>query len=769
MKYLKLILFCVLVSFVTACQQNIKLEAVQIIPEPLSVVENEEDPFIIKEKSSIVISDSTMLPAVRLLQDVLNMELPIVWKKENTKVKSAFVFQFNSKLDSLTSEGYSLHVSEETVVIGSAGPEGLFYAVETIRQLLPAELEQESIANLGLPAVDIVDSPRFPWRGMHLDVSRHFMPLEFIKKYIDYLAMHKLNVFHWHLVDGIGWRIEIKSHPELTDIGAWRVVKEGKKPWQDFEVWKEGDDRPKYGGFYTQEEIKEVVKYAQERFITVLPEIELPGHSEVVFQCYPDLGCKDSHGKGLNNGGVYCASNSDSYKLLEDILDEVIDLFPSEFIHIGGDEVNKTNWKNCADCQTMMKKNGYDPHELQSHFVNHFDEYLKAKGRKLIGWHEILEGKLSPSATIMYWGGENGVASHLEKGHPMVLTTGSPLYFDHYQSLSKNEPKAFGGYASLKKVYNYEPVPEGLTEKHRSLIMGVQANVWTEYMKTPEHVEYMTLPRMAALAEIAWQEEGTKDWATFRSKMDRFVERYQAMGANYAKSAFRPDIQFELNKKTKHLNVSLETDLIADIYYSLDGTEPTIDTASLYAQPFVVKQSGTIKAIAVKDGNIMVEPETKDVILHKAVGTKVELKSEGYGKYKAKGGYTLVDADFGGDKWGNGRWLGVLGKDLEAIVEFDSPTEIQEVGFSCIEETAAGIYFPAGLEVAVSNDGKNFENLKSWKNPRDKNIPRLSEIYTKTFVVEFQPKTCKYLRVKAQYQKVKNQGVFIFIDELIVE
>lgn len=762
-------LFIGVVGLLISCQQTIQLQAVHIIPQPNSIVEKMEKPFVLNKKSRIIIDGPSILPAASMLQKVLKQELPIVWKKDVKTKKIDFVFELVSQLDSLTKEGYSLQISKGGVIVRSSGPQGLFYAVETIRQLLPVELEVKAVANIALPAVEIIDNPRFPWRGMHLDVSRHFMPIDFVKKYIDYLAMHKLNVFHWHLVDGIGWRIEIKSHPELTDIGAWRIVKEGKKPWQDFEVWKEGDDRPKCGGFYTQEEIKELVAYAQQHFITVVPEIELPGHSEVVFQCYPDLVCKGSHGKSLKNIGVYCAGNPNSYKLLEDVLDEIMELFPSEYIHIGGDEVNKQNWEKCSACQQLMNEKDYTPNELQSAFINHFDEYLKLKGRKLIGWHEILEGELSESATIMYWGSENGVADYLKKGHPMVLTTGSHLYFDHYQSLSKQEPKAFGGYSPLKKVYNYEPVPDGLEQKYKDLVLGVQANVWTEYMESPERVEYMTIPRIAALSEIAWQKEGIKNWGNFRVKMDGMIQRYKAMNINYALSAFRPDIQFELNKENKQLNVSLETELIADIYYTIDGSEPKPVEQEKYSRPFVLKKSATVKAVAVKDGKIMCAPETKEAILHKARGAKVTVEPAPKGKYSAKGAYTLVDTDFGGNKWGNGKWLGMLSKDFTATIEFDHPTEVSKIGFNCIEETGAGIYFPAGLEVAVSNDGVVFKTVQTWKTQRKIPIQRTPDIQTKNFELGFENTTCKYLQVITQYQRVPNSGVFVFVDEIVVE
>jgi hexosaminidase len=752
-----------------ACQLKVELQPVGIIPEPLSIIEKQGKPFIPDSKTRIIIQNELMLPAATLLQDLLKNDIQIVNRNDAGATKNDFVFELNPGLDSLSAEGYKLTIAKSGVLIESAGPQGLFYAVETIRQLLPVEMETDPVQQIALPAVQIIDSPRFPWRGMHLDVSRHFMPLDFVKKYIDYIAMHKLNVFHWHLVDGIGWRIEIKSHPELTDIGAWRVVKEGKQPWQDFEVWRAGDERPKYGGFYTQEEIKEVVAYAKERYITVLPEIELPGHSEAILQCFPDLVCKDSHGKSLDNIGVFCASNPDSYTILEDILDEVLELFPSEYIHIGGDEVSKSNWEKCAACRQTMKKNGSTPHELQSDFVNHFDGYLKSKGRKLIGWHEILEGKLSESATIMYWGGENEVAEYLRRGHPTVLTTGSVFYFDHYQSLSKHEPKAFGGYAPLKKVYMYEPVPDNLEPEFADLILGVQANIWTEYVDNYKHAEYMTMPRMAALSEVAWRTPVKRDWEHFRVKVANLMKRYDAMGVNYAKSAFRPGILLKLNKETKNIEVTLETELITDIYYTTDGSEPTVDSGVKYTGPFVLDKSATVKAISVKDGNIMGEPESMEAVLHKARGAKITVDPEPTGKYSSSGAYTLIDTEFGGSKWGNGKWLGILSRDFVTTIEFDEATDISKVGFNCIEETGAGIYFPESIEVSVSDDGENYKAMNTWRSNRKQPIDKTSDIYVQTIPVEFEKTNCKFLKIKCNYQRVPDSGVFVFVDEIVVE
>ncbi|MCB0587750.1 MAG: beta-N-acetylhexosaminidase, partial [Phaeodactylibacter sp.] len=524
---------------------------VQVIPEPYRVEMRLEQPFVIDSHTAIVLSDSAALPAANRLAALPGAGFPIRWRNKGADVENGIILELSPELEYLGDEGYTFQVRPGAIIIQAFRPSGLFYAVETARQLFPER--KSGLSGYALPSFDIEDHPRFAWRGLHLDVSRHFMPLAFIKKYIDYLAFHKLNTFHWHLVDGIGWRMEVKSHPELTNWGAWRVVKEGQMPWQDFEVWKPGDERPRYGGFYTREEIKEVVAYARERYITVVPEIELPGHSEVVFQCYPELLCQDSLGNSLDNIGVYCAGNPDSYRLLEDVLDEVLELFPSEYIHIGGDEVNKSNWGRCARCQHLMAEYQYPSlHDIQSHFINHFDNYLRARGRRLIGWHEILEGELSPEASIMYWGGADGTAAYLRRGHPTVLTPGSHLYFDHYQSQSPHEPKAWGGYSPLKEVYEYEPVPEELEEAYRANILGVQANVWTEYMPDVRQVEYMVFPRIAALAEVAWS-RGEKDWPRFREKLGALLPRYDAMGINYARSAFRPQASFELGRQTKQL------------------------------------------------------------------------------------------------------------------------------------------------------------------------------------------------------------------------
>jgi hexosaminidase len=762
-------IFSIALLFIS-CQSVPKaVRPVEVIPQPAQLTTLETPDFILNSSTPVVISDSTMLPAVEQLQRSAKMHLPVTFSKAYPTGKKKILFRYNPALDSLTGEGYSLRINQNQVLIQSSGAAGLFYAVETIRQLLPVTAEKDTLPALALPAVEITDKPRFTWRGMHLDVSRHFIPVGFIKKYIDYLAMHKLNVFHWHLVDGIGWRIEIKSHPELTKWGAWRVVKPGKKPWEDFEIWKPGDSRPRYGGFYTQEQIKEVVAYAKKRFVTIVPEIELPGHSKVVLQCYPQLLCKDKNGRRLPNTGVYCASNPASYKLLEDVIDEVVQLFPSKYIHIGGDEVNKSNWRKCASCQKLMREKHLTLNGLQSYFINHFDRYLKSKGRKLIGWHEILEGKLSPSASIMYWGGANGVKQILDKGHPVVLATGSHLYFNHPQSLSSNEPEAFnGGYASLKKVYNYEPLPRGATKSEASRLMGVEACLWTEYVPNVRRLEYMVFPRIAALAEIAWQQKGSRNWQRFQTKMPRMLERYQALKIHYAPSAYRPIIHFSVNPADKKLKVALTTELKAGMVYTTDGSTPTPGNGIRYTRPFFLSHSTTVKAISVLDSMPLVKPEIKKAIIHKARGAKVILKSRPAAKYSAHGGQTLTDLEFGGDNWGNGKWIGVIGKDFDAVIKLDSVMNVHEVGMNCIQQSSAGIRFPIGMDIWLSKDGQHYHQVRSWKQSEPVNPKTSPEVQVKTLAVDFPEQMCRYIRVKAKYPRIPHQGVFIFTDEIEV-
>ena len=532
--------------------QNLALDY-QIIPKPVSL-KMSNGRFLVDSKT-IVSGDYNLENEGTFLADMLS-------QLTNTTIAFEVRTSGNIQLkidDSIKSEeGYNLSVNYDKIIISGKTAKGVFYGIQTLRQLIPTKVNQTE--DLTIPAASIEDSPRFVYRGMHLDVGRHLFPVDFIKKYIDLIAMHKMNTLHWHLTEDQGWRLEIKKYPKLTEIGSKRygtII--GHHPGKS-------NDENEYGGFYSQEEVKDIVRYATKRHVTVIPEIELPGHASAAIAAYPFLSCFPDEPTVVNNNmgskagmevqangtpkivqetwgvfdDVFCAGNEETFQFLEDVLAEVISLFPSEYIHIGGDECPKSNWKRCPNCQKRIEDNKLaDEHELQSYFIQRIEKYLNSKGKKIIGWDEILEGGLAPNATVMSWRGEQGGIEAAKQDHGVIMTPGHSCYFDHYQIGNKeNEPLAIGGKTTVADVYAYEPIPKELTEDEGKYILGAQGNVWTEYMKTTNYVEYMVLPRMTALSEVVWSPNGTKDWDDFKSRLDRMKVRYDAIGLNYAKHVF---------------------------------------------------------------------------------------------------------------------------------------------------------------------------------------------------------------------------------------
>ena len=432
--------------------------------------------------------------------------------------------------DTLVPEGFHrIMVDESGVLLESNSEVGLFYALQTLNQLLPSGEGQRKIQGM-----TIVDYPRFPYRGLHLDVGRHFFPVSFIKQYIDWMAFHKFNYFHWHLTEDQGWRIEIKKYPKLQEVAAFR-----KETLIGHAGIPEKFDRQPYGGFYTQEEIKEVVQYAAERFVTIIPEIEMPGHSLAALSAYPSLGCTGGPYEVGTKWGVFpdvfCAGKEESFEFLQNVLDEVITLFPGSYIHIGGDECPKSRWKVCPDCQKRIKAVGLkDEHELQSYFIQRIEKYMNSKGRQIIGWDEILEGGLAPNATVMSWRGEAGGIAAAKQNHDVIMTPGDWCYFDHYQDTTANEPLAIGGYTPVRQVYEYEPIPSVLSTDESMHILGAQANLWTEYITTPEHAAYMVYPRACALAEVVWSPKSSRNYPDFLVRMKAHLVRLEKMSIPYA-------------------------------------------------------------------------------------------------------------------------------------------------------------------------------------------------------------------------------------------
>jgi hexosaminidase len=500
----------------------------------------------------------------------------------------AILLRTGDHLSGLGSEGYQLSVSKNGVKIEAAAPAGLFYGVQTLLQLLPAEIERAAAAQgitWSIPVVRIEDRPRFVWRGAHLDVGRHFFPKEFVKKYIDLLAMYKLNTFHWHLTEDQGWRIEIKKYPKLTEIGAWRR--------------ESMDDGIPHGGFYTQDDIREVVAYAQKRFITVVPEIEMPGHCQAALAAYPELSCSGGPFKVGTEWGiiydVYCAGNEKTFEFLQDVLTEVIDLFPGDFVHVGGDEVPKLRWENCVKCQERLRAEGLkDEDELQSYFIKRIEKFLSGRGKRLVGWDEILEGGLAPNATVMSWRGVAGGIEAARSGHDVIMSPTSHCYFDYYQGFF-DEPRAIGGFLPIDKVYAYEPMPSELPAEQAGHILGAQANIWTEYLTDSAQVEYMLMPRLLALSEVMWSEKKLRSFADFSRRLIPQYDRLSAADVNFRLPP--PDGMGGKKLISGPAQVKIYPPFPgAEVRFTTDGEDPTRDSPLLPDGPLEVKDSTVVKA-----------------------------------------------------------------------------------------------------------------------------------------------------------------------------
>ncbi len=509
--------------------------SISIVPQPASMTVN-EGAFKLSPETSISASGGVEKLGIQLQRDLAlatGFNLPVVRRAKANTIR----LKTSTSLSKLGAEGYKLNVKSDGIEIAAYQPAGVFYGIQSLRQLLPAEnFRQAKVDGVEwtVPCVSIQDQPRFSWRGLHIDVGRHFLPKEFLLKYIDLIALHKMNVMHLHLTEDQGWRIEIKKYPKLTSVGAWR-----KETMAGHYEENRYDGTP-HGGFYTQEDLREVVRYAQDRFVTVMPEIEMPGHAQAAIAAYPELG---NTGKQLEVGtkwGVYenvFNANDTTVHFLQDVLTEVLDIFPSSFIHIGGDECPKSQWKHSPEAQAKIKQLGLkDEHELQSWFIQQMDKFLAAKGRRLVGWDEILEGGLAPGAIVMSWQGEAGGIAAAKAGHDVIMTPGHSTYLDHYQTKDrKGEGVAIGGFLPLKSVYGYEPVPKELSATEAKHVLGAQGQLWTEYIPNPKRLEYMAFPRACALSEVLWTPAKDKDFPNFLKRLDPHLKRLSILDVNYRK------------------------------------------------------------------------------------------------------------------------------------------------------------------------------------------------------------------------------------------
>ncbi|TSA38502.1 MAG: beta-N-acetylhexosaminidase [Porphyromonadaceae bacterium] len=527
-----------------SCQKE-KDPVISIIPQPLNVTQT-TGIFKLTPNVKIVVkdepgpSDQAAFLKSRI-QSATGFDPQIVKKSSGKRIS----LQIESGLEgTLGTEGYSLSVSKREVKILAATPAGVFYGIQTLLQLLPPDIFANKVIEgikWNIPLVQITDKPRFVWRGFLLDVSRHFFPASYMYDVLDYMAMHKLNRFQMHLTDDQGWRVEIKKYPKLTEVGAWRVNREDQH-WNSREVQKPGE-KATYGGFYTQDDIRKFVAYAAQRNIVIIPEIEMPAHTTAALASYPEYSCTGSPLTVLPGGiwpcnNIYCAGKEETFTFLQDVLTEVIALFPSKYIHIGGDEADKSQWTKCPLCQKRIKAEGLkNEKELQSYFIRRIEKFLNSQGRQLIGWDEILEGGLAPNAAVMSWRGTQGGIDAAKAGHPVVMTPTSHCYFDYYQGNPDSEPLAIGGYLPLEKVYSFDPVPQGLSADEAKMILGAQANLWTEYVADTSHANYMTFPRLTALSEVCWTSPGQKNYDDFSLRLTRQLQRFDAMEIKYSKAS----------------------------------------------------------------------------------------------------------------------------------------------------------------------------------------------------------------------------------------
>lgn len=511
-----------------------------IIPVPRSL-EKGQGKFVFNKETRIILKDKNAEAPLRFLTDRLTRTAQLPLKVQNSAQKHSgnYVIFDRANDSALGNEGYKINISPEYIQVLANKEAGFFYAIQSLLQLLPAEIYSNTTVykdSWSIPAANITDTPQFEHRGLHLDVGRHLYPVPFIKKYIDLMSMQKMNRFHWHLTEDQGWRIEIKKHPKLTEIGSMRK----ETIINRYSATTPGiyDGIP-YGGFYTQEEIKEIVAYAKERYITIIPEVDLPGHMLAALATYPELGCMGGPYEVGTRWGIYddvlCAGNENIYPFIEDVLQEVFKLFPGEYVHIGGDECPKTRWKSCPKCQSKIKELKLkDEHELQSYVIRRVEKFLNKNGKKLIGWDEILEGGIAPNAALMSWRGIAGGITAAKSGHPVIMTPNTYVYLDHYQASMETSPLANGRICSLEWTYGYNPIPKELTKEEAGHIIGVQANVWTEYIKTPEQVEYMAYPRANAVAEIGWSSPEHKNWEDYLDRLQYQFKRWQFYGLNCA-------------------------------------------------------------------------------------------------------------------------------------------------------------------------------------------------------------------------------------------
>jgi len=682
-----------------------------VIPAPVTM-KMQEGKFVI-DPATLIVRDSAIKAEnlvffKQYLKDRAGIELKTTLANEASALihKRITNHTISLKLDALAipeEEGYTLKVSAGQIIITGHNAAGVFYGLQTLVQLM----QKTKDGKIEVPACHINDYPRFSYRGMHLDVSRHAFPVAALKKWIDMLALYKVNTFHWHLTDDQGWRIEIKQYPELQTISSLRAETIiGHKRYNPHRF-----DGKSYGGYYSQQEVKEIVKYATDRHITVIPEIEMPGHAQAALAAYPELGCTGGPYQTATYWGVfddvYCAGKEQTFTFLAHVLDEVLTLFPSAYIHIGGDECPKTQWKACPACQERIRKeNLKDEHELQSYFIRRMEKYLESKGRKIIGWDEILEGGLAPSATVMSWRGLEGGIAAAKMHHDVIMTPEKYVYLDYYQSLYDGEQVAAGGYTPLSKVYGYEPVPEELNGEEAKYIKGVQANAWSEYLSTPEKAEYMFFPRMFALAEIAWTKKDVRNYPDFLKRLRRQENMLAVLKIN--RFRYYDEITSVKSLKNGRPELTLHTDLPGGVIrYTTNGQTPE-STSPVYKNPIIVNHTGEVRAAVFGAGSNPDRVFKQQFVCSKSTGKKINLFQKPAANFTPQDPQALLNGIQGSPFYNDGEWTGFNGDNLEVLIDLEQQTQISALGINILKYHWQKMWEPDLVRFEISDDGKKF-------------------------------------------------------------
>ncbi|BEG98737.1 glycoside hydrolase family 20 protein [Bacteroides sedimenti] len=702
------------------------------------------------------------------------INIKVVAKSGKKAARNTITFVQNK---SIPAEGYKLNVVNDRVLIEASAPEGFFHAIQTVKQLLPAAVYGKKLANdqkWELPCTKIEDTPRFKYRGMHLDVARHFFGVDEVKKYIDVLAAHKLNYMHFHLTEDQGWRIEIKKYPNLTKVGSMR---KGTMIGKNFG----SNDGVPYGGFYTQDQIKEIVKYAQDRFITIIPEIDLPGHMVAALASYPELGCTGGPYEVSTQWGVLddvlCVGKESTFTFLQNVLSEVLELFPSKYIHIGGDECPKVRWKECPVCQAKIKELGLKAdakhsaeERLQSYTMTRIEKFLNDKGRRIIGWDEILEGGLAPDATVMSWRGMEGGIEAAKQGHDVIMTPSSHLYFDHYQSLDPREPLAIGGYSSVERVYSFEPIPAELTKEEAKHILGAQANLWTEYIPTESYLEYMLVPRLAALSEVQWTNPEKKNYSDFTNRISHIADIYDVMGLNYAKHIFEVTASYGVNNDKGCVEATLKAIGNAPIYYTIDGTEPTVNS-NKYTAPIEIPYSCTLKAM-VDRKDMKLRNVVQSFIFSKTTAKKATLSTNPNKAYACAGAATLVDGIRGNQSYKAG-WVGFQAEPMNLTIDLAENTKLSSVRLGTNVVKGDWIFPPKDITVYLSADGKDFKEVAKLVLPEAKKGDKDG---VTEYTLGFPTTQARFIKVVAnnvtsmpEWHGGKGKAAYLFVDEVCAE